>query len=160
MKVIQDIGEAGQYIIEQIEGELPKIGLILGSGLGVLANELDEAIYIPYEKIPHFPSSTVAGHDGRLVIGLFEGQRVIAMQGRFHYYEGYPMEKVTFPVRVMKQIGVEKLIVTNAAGGINDSFEPGDLMIIRDHINMMGTNPLIGPNLDTFGPRFPDMSEA
>lgn len=138
----------------------PKIGLILGSGLGVLADEIENPVKIPYNEIPDFPVSTVEGHAGQLVFGLLNGVEVVAMQGRFHFYEGYSMEKVTFPVRVMKELGVEILIVTNAAGGVNESFEPGDLMIITDHINNMGTNPLIGPNDSKLGVRFPDMSEA
>ncbi|MDF2904215.1 MAG: purine nucleoside phosphorylase [Bacillus sp. (in: firmicutes)] len=138
----------------------PKIGLILGSGLGVLADEIEEPVKIPYHQIPDFPVSTVEGHAGQLVFGLLDGVQVVAMQGRFHYYEGYSFEKVTFPVRVMKQLGVEILIVTNAAGGINENFEPGDLMLISDHINNMGSNPLIGKNDAKLGPRFPDMSDA
>jgi purine-nucleoside phosphorylase len=138
----------------------PKIGLILGSGLGVLADEIENPVKIPYNKIPDFPISTVEGHAGQLVFGLLSGVEVVAMQGRFHFYEGYSMDKVTFPVRVMKELGVEMLIVTNAAGGVNESFSAGDLMIITDHINNMGTNPLIGPNDSKLGVRFPDMSEA
>jgi purine-nucleoside phosphorylase len=138
----------------------PKIGLILGSGLGVLADEIENPVKIPYNEIPDFPISTVEGHAGQLVFGLLSGVEVVAMQGRFHFYEGYSMDKVTFPVRVMKELGVEMLIVTNAAGGVNESFSAGDLMIITDHINNMGTNPLIGPNDSKLGVRFPDMSEA
>lgn len=138
----------------------PKIGLILGSGLGVLADEIVNPVKIPYNEIPDFPISTVEGHAGQLVFGILEGVEVVAMQGRFHFYEGYGMDKVTFPVRVMKELGVDMLIVTNAAGGVNESFVAGDLMIITDHINFTGTNPLIGPNDSKFGPRFPDMSEA
>lgn len=138
----------------------PELGLILGSGLGVLADEIENPVKIPYEDIPNFPVSTVAGHAGQLVFGKLEGVDVLAMQGRFHFYEGYSLDKVTFPVRVMKELGVNTLIVTNAAGGVNESFSPGDLMLITDHINNMGTNPLIGPNDDEFGPRFPDMSES
>lgn len=152
--------EAVQYIQSTLNNRQPKIGLILGSGLGVLGDEITNEIKIPYGDIPHFPKSTVQGHKGQLVVGTLEGKEVITMQGRFHFYEGYEMSQVTFPVRVMKQLGVETLIVTNAAGGINESFKPGDLMIITDHLNMMGTNPLIGPNEEEFGPRFPDMSEA
>lgn len=138
----------------------PKIGLILGSGLGVLANEIENPVKIPYHEIPDFPISTVEGHAGQLVFGTLNGVEVVAMQGRFHYYEGYSFDKVTFPVRVMKDLGVKMLIVTNAAGGVNESFSPGDLMIITDHINFMGSNPLIGPNDSRLGARFPDMSEA
>ncbi|MCQ6277984.1 purine-nucleoside phosphorylase [Bacillus sp. EB600] len=138
----------------------PKLGLILGSGLGILADEIERPVKIQYRDIPDFPVSTVEGHAGQLVFGLLEGIEVVAMQGRFHYYEGYSFEKVTFPVRVMKGLGVETLMVTNAAGGINESFSPGDLMLISDHINNMGSNPLIGPNDSQLGVRFPDMSEA
>ncbi|WP_442594676.1 purine-nucleoside phosphorylase [Neobacillus sp. D3-1R] len=139
---------------------VPKIGLILGSGLGVLAEEIKDAVKIPYNEIPDFPVSTVEGHAGQLVFGSVNDVKVVAMQGRFHYYEGYSFEKVTFPVRVMKELGVDILIVTNAAGGVNESYSPGDLMIISDHINNMGTNPLIGPNDSRLGVRFPDMSEG
>jgi purine-nucleoside phosphorylase len=153
------IKQAADYIKEKLTAT-PKIGLILGSGLGVLADEITETTVVPYGDIPGFPVSTVSGHKGQLVIGKLEGQDVIAMQGRFHFYEGYPMELVTLPVRVMKALGVQALIVTNAAGGINESFEPGDLMLITDHINNMGTNPLIGPNDEELGARFPDMSSV
>lgn len=149
--------------VEVIEGKIkvkPTIGLILGSGLGILADEIEDAIKIDYTDIPHFPESTVEGHEGKLVIGTLHGQPVVAMQGRFHYYEGYSMQEVTFPVRVMKGLGVGTLLVTNACGGMNANFEPGDLMIITDHLNMTGANPLIGPNESEFGPRFPDMSRA
>lgn len=148
---------------EYINGKLsatPKIGLILGSGLGVLADEIEHATILPYEDIPNFPVSTVEGHAGQLVAGTIEGKQVIAMQGRFHYYEGYSMEEVVFPVRVMKELGVEQLIVTNAAGAVNESFSVGDLMIIRDHINNQSANPLIGPNDSSLGLRFTDMSNA
>ncbi len=138
----------------------PTIGLILGSGLGVLADEIQDAVKIPYNDIPEFPVSTVEGHAGQLVIGTIHDVPVIAMQGRFHFYEGYSLEKVTFPVRVMKELEIETIIVTNAAGGINESYNPGDLMLISDHINNFGTNPLIGPNDSELGVRFPDMSTA
>ncbi|WP_405099480.1 purine-nucleoside phosphorylase [Oceanobacillus sp. FSL H7-0719] len=140
--------------------KLPEIGLILGSGLGVLADEIENPVMIPYGDIPDFPVSTVEGHAGRLVIGELEEKTVLAMQGRFHYYEGYGLDEVTFPVRVMKQLGIEKVIVTNAAGGVNPEFEAGDLMMITDHINNVGINPLIGPNDGDLGVRFPDMSSA
>lgn len=140
--------------------EKPEIGLILGSGLGELANEADNAVVVPYEDIPEFPVSTVEGHAGQLVYGDLGGKKVLAMQGRFHYYEGYSMQEVTFPVRVMKALGVGSLVVTNAAGGVNEDFTPGDLMIITDHINMIGVNPLHGPNDNELGPRFTDMSNA
>jgi purine-nucleoside phosphorylase len=140
--------------------DAPNIGLILGSGLGVLADEIEMAIKISYNDIPNFPVSTVEGHAGQLVFGKLEGKQVVAMQGRFHFYEGYSLDAVTFPVRVMKKLGVEQLIVTNAAGGVNESFEAGNLMLIRDQINNMNQNPLIGPNDETLGVRFPDMSNA
>lgn len=153
------LNEAKQYIMEQINVK-PTIGLILGSGLGVLADLIDEPTVIKYEDIPHFPVSTVEGHAGELVLGEIQGKHVIIMKGRFHSYEGYGMETVTFPVRVMKAIGVELLLVTNASGGINMDYKPGDLMLIEDHINLTARNPLIGPNEDELGVRFPDMSEA
>lgn len=155
----QAIQEAAAYILSKITVE-PEIGLILGSGLGELAEETLEPIFIPYEDIPGFPVSTVEGHKGRLVCGLLEGKYVVSMQGRFHYYEGYSLDQVTFPVRVMKAIGVHTMIVTNAAGGINTAFQPGDLMLIQDHINFTGANPLMGPNDEEMGPRFTDMSQA
>lgn len=155
----EKIEKAASFLKEKYE-ETPQIGLILGSGLGVLADEIENPVKIPYNEIPDFPVSTVEGHAGQLVFGLLNGIHVVAMQGRFHYYEGYSFEKVTFPVRVMKELGIEQLIVTNAAGGVNESFSPGDLMLISDHINNMGSNPLIGPNDSRLGVRFPDMSEA
>ncbi|WP_078596996.1 purine-nucleoside phosphorylase [Evansella clarkii] len=159
METANIIKEAKEYITSRTNVR-PETGLILGSGLGVLAEEIEQAEIIPYSDIPGFPSSTVAGHKGQLVIGNLEGKPVVAMQGRFHFYEGYSMELVTLPVRVMKAIGVKTLIVTNAAGGVNESFEAGDLMLINDHINLFGTNPLIGPNDAGLGVRFPDMSRA
>ncbi|TDL82492.1 purine-nucleoside phosphorylase [Peribacillus frigoritolerans] len=156
---LQEIKQSAQFMKEKVK-DLPEIGLILGSGLGVLADEIENAVKIPYEEIPDFPVSTVEGHAGQLVFGTLKGANVVAMQGRFHFYEGYDMKKVTFPVRVLKEMGVNTIIVTNAAGGVNESFEPGDLMIISDHINNMGTSPLIGPNDSDLGVRFPDMSQA
>ncbi|QTL98488.1 purine-nucleoside phosphorylase [Iocasia frigidifontis] len=147
-------------IIKQKLTEKPQIGLILGSGLGKLANEIEEQRVFKYQDIPDFPVSTVPGHAGRLIAGRLEGKAVIAMQGRFHFYEGYTMKQIILPVLVMKLLGIETLIVTNAAGGVNKDFNPGEFMLISDHINMMGTNPLIGQNFEEFGPRFPDMSEA
>jgi purine-nucleoside phosphorylase len=156
---MKEIKQAADYI-KQKTGLKPKVGLILGSGLGVLADEIRDQMTLDYSEIPAFPESTVEGHAGKLVIGRLEGVNVAAMQGRFHFYEGHSMERVIFPVRVMKELGIDTLIVTNAAGGVNESFQPGDLMIINDHINLLGTNPLIGPNDAGFGVRFPDMSEA
>ncbi|MBP3929888.1 MAG: purine-nucleoside phosphorylase, partial [Peptostreptococcaceae bacterium] len=138
------IQESAEYIKSKINNT-PEIGLILGSGLGVLGDEIENQVIIKYDEIPNFPVSTVEGHSGQLVIGNLEGKFVIAMQGRFHFYEGYSMETVTFPVRVMKELGVKTVIVTNAAGGANKDFKPGDLMIIKDHINLSGNHPLIGP---------------
>ncbi len=151
-----------QNIRSQIKSQ-PRIGIILGTGLGGLAGAIRNATIIPYREIPDWPVSTVMGHTGQLVIGELEDQPVLAMQGRIHYYEGYTMQQVTLPVRVMQRLGVEILIVTNAAGAIHPDFFPGDVMLITDNLNlagMSGLNPLIGPNLDEFGPRFPDMSQA
>lgn len=150
--------EAAAYIAARIPGD-PKTGIILGSGLGSLADQIEEPVIIPYSEIPHFMHSTATGHKGNLICGKLGGKTVLAMQGRFHYYEGYTMQQVTFPIRVMKLIGIENLLVSNAAGGINNTFKVGNLMIIRDHINMM-PNPLIGPNNELFGTRFPDMTRA
>ncbi|RLC62657.1 MAG: purine-nucleoside phosphorylase [Chloroflexi bacterium] len=155
--------EAAAAFIRERTQLQPKVGLILGSGLNPLAESVEDDVVIPYHEIPHFPTATVEGHAGRLVLGMLEGQAVVVMQGRAHYYEGYSMAEVTFPVRVMQVLGIETLIVTNAAGGLNAEFQAGDVMLITDHINligMAGLNPLRGPNLDEFGPRFPDMSEA
>ena len=141
----------------------PRVGLILGSGLNALADSVENAQIIPFRELPHWPLSTVMGHSGQLVVGQLEGQPVFVMQGRVHYYEGYSMSQVTLPVRVMQMLNIEILVVTNAAGGINPNFVPGDVMLITDHLNlagMAGLNPLIGPNLDEIGPRFPDMSQA
>ena len=159
MKLVDKINDVQHFITGKTTIK-PEIGLILGSGLGVLADEITEAVTIPYEEIPHFPVSTVEGHKGQWVIGKLNGKSVVAMQGRFHFYEGYSLEEVTFPVRVMKAMGVKTLLITNASGGIQLNYEPGDLMIIKDHLNLTGNNPLIGPNDESFGVRFPDMSTA
>jgi len=156
---LNKIEQTASFLKEKMS-HTPEIGLILGSGLGVLAEEIENPIKVAYNEIPNFPVSTVAGHAGQLVFGTLEGKQVVAMQGRFHFYEGYSMEVVTFPVRVMKALGVEQLIVTNAAGGVNEAYEAGNLMIIKDQINNMGQNPLIGPNDEANGVRFPDMSSA
>jgi purine-nucleoside phosphorylase len=137
----------------------PKVGIILGTGLGALAKEITDQIVIPYGKIPHFPLSTVESHAGELVFGKLGNTPVVAMRGRFHRYEGYTLQQVTFPVRVMKALGVQYLLVSNACGGMNRTYNPGDLMIIEDHVNLMGDNPLIGKNDDRLGPRWPDMIE-
>jgi len=153
------IEKAAEYIREK-SGFEPEIGIILGTGLGSLGDHIEKVSAIDYSDIPEFPVSTVFGHAGRLILGWLEGKKVVAMQGRFHYYEGYTMQEVTMPVRVMKRLGAKLLVASNACGGLNPAFNAGDIMIITDHINFMGTNPLIGPNLDDFGPRFPDMSEV
>lgn len=150
--------EAADFLLKRLPFKA-KIGIILGSGLGELGNKIEDPTIIPYSEIPNFAHSTAIGHKGNFICGKLGGVPVVAMQGRFHYYEGYPMERVTFPVRVMKLIGVETLFVSNAAGGINNTYHVGDLMIIRDHINNL-PNPLIGPNMEEFGVRFPDMTRA
>lgn len=158
---IQQIDEAAKFVRDHLRHQ-PQIGLILGSGLGDLAEMVEEKDIIPTASIPHWPQSTVLGHQGRLVVGKLGGQRVMVLQGRTHYYEGYRMDQVTLPVRVMQRLGVKILVVTNAAGGISPSFVPGDVMLIVDHINLIGMgglNPLRGPNLAEFGERFPDMSQ-
>lgn len=137
----------------------PSLGIILGTGLGGLVKEIEIIDEIPYDQIPHFPLSTVESHSGKLIFGKLGGKDVVAMQGRFHYYEGYNMTQVTYPVRVMKLLGIEKLFVSNASGGLNPDFSVGEIMVIEDHISLFPINPLIGKNLDEFGPRFPDMSE-
>jgi purine-nucleoside phosphorylase len=159
---LEQIGQ-GADAIRARTGHKPRVGLILGSGLNDLANSVQNADVIPFGDVPHWPTSTVHGHAGRLVIGALEGQPVLVMQGRIHFYEGYSMSQVTLPVRVMQRLGVEMLVVTNAAGGVNPEFAPGDVMLITDNLNMVGmvgNNPLMGPNLDVFGPRFPDMSRS
>jgi len=159
---LQQIKEVASSVRSRIN-IAPRVGLILGSGLNTLADSVENAQIIPFCELPHWPLSTVTGHSGRLVIGQLENQSVFVMQGRVHYYEGYSMAQVTLPVRVMQLLKIEILIVTNAAGGINPDFVPGDVMLITDHLNlagMAGLNPLIGPNLDEIGPRFPDMSQA
>lgn len=154
-----ELNEAVSFIQERLPFQ-PEVALILGSGLGDLANEIENPVKIKYDDIPHFPVSTVEGHAGQFVIGVFEGRKVIAMQGRFHFYEGYSMQTCTFPVRVMKLLGVQNLLLTNAAGGANTAYVPGDLMLITDHLNFAGSNPLIGKNDDQMGPRFPDASNV
>lgn len=153
------IAEASSAIRELLPFE-PELGLILGSGLGMLADVIEDPVTIPYRDIPHFPISTVEGHAGEWVCGSIEARKVVMMKGRFHLYEGYTVRQIAFPVRVMKALGVSVLVVTNAAGGIDTAYAPGDLMLIRDHINLTSLNPLIGPNDDELGPRFPDMSNA
>jgi purine-nucleoside phosphorylase len=156
--MLQTIKESATFLKEKTNYS-PKVGIILGTGLGGLVAEIEIEHSISYEDIPHFPTSTVEGHSGRLIFGKLGGKQVVAMQGRFHFYEGYSMQKVTFPVRVMKLLGIQNLIVSNASGGVNPDYEVGDLMILSDHINLI-PNPLIGTNIAELGPRFPDMSES
>ena len=158
MNITERIMAAADYIRGQVTMR-PTIGLILGSGLGDFADTLEDAVKIPYSQIPNFPVPSIAGHSGALVFGKKCGREVVVMQGRIHYYEGLPQQEITLPVRVLAALGVKTIVLTNACGGVNMSFTPGDLMLISDHINLSGGNPLIGPNLDTFGPRFPDMSD-
>jgi len=155
--MLQTIKETASFISNKTKFN-PEIGIILGTGLGGLVSEIEIEHTIPYNEIPNFPVSTVEGHSGRLILGTLGNKNVVAMQGRFHFYEGYTMEKVTFPVRVMKLLGIKNLIVSNASGGVNPDYEVGDLMILEDHICLI-PNPLIGENIDELGPRFPDMSE-
>lgn len=156
--MLKKIKETASYLRNRIQ-ILPKVGIVLGTGLGELATQITDRQEIPYQEIPNFPVSTVEGHSGKLIIGKLGGILVLAMQGRFHYYEGYSMKEVTFPVRVMKELGVETLLLSNAAGGMNPEFEIGELMIIRDHINLFPEHPLRGRNYDELGVRFPDMSQ-
>ncbi|UCC47919.1 MAG: purine-nucleoside phosphorylase [Gemmatimonadota bacterium] len=157
-ELVQRIRSAGDAIRTRT-GYQARVGIILGTGLGALAEEITPETIIPYEEIPDFPVPTVETHSGRMLLGDLAGQPVVAMQGRFHLYEGYSLQQVTFPVRVMRDLGAEVLIVSNACGGMNPMWDVGDLMLIADHINLLGDNPLIGPNLEQLGPRFPDMSE-
>ena len=157
--MLETIKKTADFLIEKTDFQ-PEIGIILGTGLGGLVKEIDITHSISYEDIPNFPVSTVEGHSGKLIFGELGNKKVIAMQGRFHYYEGYSMSEVVFPVRVMKLMGIKKLMVSNASGGVNPNFEIGDIMLISDHINLFPTNPLIGENISELGPRFPDMSEA
>ncbi|MCZ7551763.1 MAG: purine-nucleoside phosphorylase [Anaerolineales bacterium] len=159
---LAQIDEASAAVRARLEAS-PRVGMILGSGLGSLADQIEQPVHIPYRQIPHWPVSTVIGHEGRLVAGQLEGQPVMVMQGRSHYYEGYSMSQITLPVRVMRRLGIDIVIITNAAGGVNPSFEPGQVMLIVDHLNligMAGLNPLRGPNLDELGPRFPGYERA
>lgn len=157
--MLEKIKQSAEYISSRVK-DMPKTAVILGTGLGELVNHIEVTEEIPYSEIPNFPVSTVEGHSGKLIFGKLGNKRVMAMQGRFHYYEGYDMRLVTFPVRVMKQLGINTLFVSNAAGAMNPTFKVGDLMIITDHINLFPDHPLRGKNYDELGPRFPDMSEA
>src|SRR5512134_862025 len=159
---LQEIDQAAEAVRAHTSHQ-PRVGLILGSGLNDLTKAVERADIIPFGDLPNWPRSTVEGHVGRLVIGELEGQTVLVMQGRIHFYEGYSMSQITLPVRVMLRLGLEMMFVTNAAGGVNPDFVPGDVMLITDHVNligMTGANPLMGPNIDELGPRFPDMSQA
>ncbi len=158
--MLEQIEFTTKSILNRTNNFKPQFGIILGTGLGGLVNEIAVEFSIPYNEIPHFPVSTVEGHSGKLIFGELGGKKVMAMQGRFHFYEGYTMQQVTFPVRVMKALGINTLVVSNASGGMNPTFEVGEIMIINDHINLFPTNPLIGKNINELGPRFPDMSEA
>ncbi|WP_242916895.1 purine-nucleoside phosphorylase [Pontibacter liquoris] len=158
--MIQSIQEAAAYIAQATNSFAPEFGIILGTGLGDLVNDVEVAHSLSYADIPHFPVSTVESHSGKLIFGLLAGRRVVVMQGRFHFYEGYTMQQVAFPVRVMKLLGIQKLFVSNAAGGLNPAFNMSELMVITDHINLLPGNPLIGKNPDELGPRFPDMSDV
>lgn len=154
---VERIMTAADYVASRLNGHKPMVGIVLGSGLGKLAEKIEDKIVVPYKEIPGFPVSTAIGHKGNFIAGYLGGKPVIAMQGRFHYYEGYTMELVTLPIRVMKVLGIQYLFVSNAAGGVNFDFKVGDLMVITDHISHL-PNPLIGPNMPEFGPRFPDMT--
>jgi purine-nucleoside phosphorylase len=157
MEPIEKFKETAAYIAKRISGEKPTTAIVLGSGLGLLADKIENPEVIPYAEIPHFVKSTAMGHKGNLICGTLGGKKVLAMQGRFHYYEGYSMQEVTYPIRVMHWLGIKNLFVSNAAGGVNFHYKVGDLMIIRDHINLL-PNPLIGKNIEEMGPRFPDMT--
>jgi purine-nucleoside phosphorylase len=158
MSYLDQINQTSNFLKTRIRTN-PQFGIILGTGLGALVNKIEIEVEISYEEIPNFPVSTVESHKGKLIFGTLAGKKIVAMQGRFHYYEGYSMKEVTFPVRVMKLLGIERLFVSNAAGGVNLDYKVADLMVINDHIDLLPENPLLGPNLDDFGPRFPDMSE-
>ena len=158
--MLEQINFTTKSILEKTKNFRPEVGIILGTGLGGLVKEITAEFVIPYEEVPNFPLSTVEGHTGKLIFGELGGKKVMAMQGRFHFYEGYTMQQITFPVRVMKALGIHTVCVSNASGGMNPNFEIGEIMIINDHINLFPTNPLIGKNIAELGPRFPDMSEA
>ncbi len=158
MTMQQKITAAADYVKARVSHR-PTVGLVLGSGLGAFAQTLEEAVRIPYSEIPDFPQPTVEGHSGAFVFGKKQGKTVVVLEGRLHFYEGFTQQELTLPIRVLAAIGVKTLVLTNAAGGVNLNFAPGDLMLIADHINYSGANPLIGPNLEAFGPRFPDVSD-
>ena len=156
--MLQKIKEAVEYIQGEVD-LVPEVGIVLGTGLGGLVGDIEIDTAIPYEKIPNFPVSTVEGHSGKLIFGKLGSKNIVAMQGRFHYYEGYEFQQLAIPIRVMKFLGIQHLFVSNASGGVNPDFEIGDLMILDDHVNLLPGNPLLGPNYDELGPRFPDMSD-
>ena len=156
--MVKKVNEATDFIKSKYKAK-PAVGIVLGSGLGSFTNEINIEFEIAYNDIPHFPISTVEGHSGKLIFGELSGKKIVAMAGRFHYYEGYATQEVVFPIRVLKFLGIETLLISNAAGGINTDFQVGNLMVIKDHISMLTVNPLLGKNDETFGPRFPDMSE-
>lgn len=158
--MLEQIRQTADFLAERITGKMPEIAIILGTGLGPIVDYIENAQYFPYAEIPNFPISTVEGHSGNLIFGTMAGKRVMAMQGRFHYYEGYDMKQVTFPVRVMQMLGIKTLLVSNAAGGMNKDFKVGDVMVITDHINLFPENPLRGHNYNELGTRFPSMTEA
>lgn len=155
----EKLNQAAQHIQSKNKTK-PLVGVVLGSGLGAFVDGIENKTIIPYNEIPHFKKTTVAGHDGKLILGSIKGVDVVVLQGRFHFYEGHALEEVVFPVKLLAHLGIEMLVLTNAAGGINLSYKPGDLVIIEDHINLTGHNPLVGPNDESEGPRFPDMSHA
>ena len=157
--MLEKVKTTVDFIHQKTGGFVPEYGIVLGSGLGGLVNEINIHHALEYHDIPNFPVSTVVGHTGRLILGTLSGKKVIALQGRFHFYEGYTMQEVTFPIRVFIDLGIKRLLVSNAAGGMNPNFKIGDLVLINDHINLFPTNPLIGKNIEAWGPRFPDMSE-
>ncbi len=160
INLLEKIQQTSEFIKQRVNNKLPETAIILGSGLGSLVNNIDVEVEIPYGEVPNFPVSTVEGHKGCLIFGTLAGKYIMAMQGRFHYYEGYSMQEVTFPVRVMKAIGIKTVFVSNAAGGMNPNFKVGDLMIITDHINVFPEHPLHGKNINELGPRFPAMVDA
>jgi len=155
----EKLGKAAEFI-QSLRRTIPKVGMVLGSGLGIYIDQIEEKTEIPYDEIPYFTQTSVEGHKGRLILGKISGVEVAVLQGRLHAYEGLPMEQIVFPIRVLATLGIEALILTNAAGGVNQAYAPGDLVVIEDHINLMAKNPLIGPNIAELGPRFPDMTRA
>ena len=157
--MIEQINDAYAYISKKVGQFSPEVGLVLGTGLGGLVSDIKVSHEIPYNEIPHFPVSTVESHAGKLIFGKLGKKNIVAMQGRFHLYEGYTMQEIVFPIRVMKKLNIENILISNACGGMNPLFKKGDIIAIHDHINLLGGNPLVGANLDDFGPRFPDMSE-